>query len=44
MKKASKKTKKKAPKREKPTKLDMSFEEAIRLSIHTKMPKKSKAK
>ena len=35
-------TKKKATKKEKPLKLDMSFEEAIAMSINTKMPKKEK--
>jgi hypothetical protein len=40
--KAKKKAKKKTAKKEFPTKLDMSFEEAIKLSIQTKMPKKGK--
>jgi len=35
--------KKKSSKREKPLKLDMSFEDAIALSIKTKIPKKKKA-
>jgi hypothetical protein len=44
VKKTNKKAVKKAPAKEKPLKLDMSFEEAIRLSIQTKIPKKKKAK
>ncbi|HEY4060851.1 MAG TPA: hypothetical protein VGM30_03070 [Puia sp.] len=42
--KAKKKSpaKKKAATKEKPLHLDMSFEEAIRLSIQTKVPKKKK--
>jgi len=35
--------KKKSSKKEKPLKLDMSFEDAIALSIKTKVPKKKKA-
>ena len=42
--KATKKTTKKAVKKEPPLKLDMTFEEAIKLSIQTKLPKKKKAK
>jgi hypothetical protein len=42
MAKAAKKAKKKTPKKETPTKLNMSFEEALRLSITTKVPKKTK--
>ena len=42
MAKAIKKSKKKPRKKEQPTKLDMSFEEAIRLSVQTKIPKKGK--
>jgi len=44
MSKANKKSKKKPLKKEQPTKLDMTFEEAIRLSVQTKMPKKGAAK
>lgn len=40
--KAVKKAKKKAVKHDPPLKLDMTFEEAIRLSVHTKIPKKKK--
>jgi hypothetical protein len=40
MAKANKKVKKKTPKKEP---LNVSFEEALRLSIHTKIPKKKKA-
>ena len=40
VKKPKKKTVKKAPAKEQPFKLDMSFEEAIRRSIQTKVPKK----
>ena len=40
--KATKKSKKKTVKKETPTKLDMSFEEALKASIQTKMPKKGK--
>jgi len=42
VKKTKKKAAKKAPAKEKPFKLDMSFEEAIRRSIQTKVPKKGK--
>ena len=38
--KANKKARKKTAKKEPLTKLDMTFEEAIKLSIQTKMPKK----
>ena len=37
------KAKKKTASKEEPLKLDMSFEEAIRRSIQTKIPKKKKA-
>lgn len=37
MAKAPKKAKKKAIKKEKPLKLDMSFEDAVKLSIRTKV-------
>jgi hypothetical protein len=33
---------KKAPAKEEPLKLDMTFEEAVRLSVQTKVPKKKK--
>ena len=43
VKKSKKKaTPKKAPAKEKPLHLDMSFEEAIRLSIQTQVPKDKK--
>lgn len=43
MAKAKKKAAKpKTPAREEPLKLDMTFEEAIRLSVQTKVPKKKK--
>lgn len=44
MAKASKKAKKKATEKEAPPALNMSFEEAIKLSIQTKIPKKKKGK
>ena len=44
VKKTTKKAAKKAPAKEKPLKLDMSFEDAIRLSITTKIAKKKKSK
>jgi hypothetical protein len=40
VKKTNKKAVKKAPAKEKPLKLDMSFEEAIRRSIQTRVKKK----
>jgi hypothetical protein len=40
VKKSTKKAAKKATAKEQPFKLDMSFEEAIRRSIQTKVPKK----
>ena len=42
--KATKKPSKKAVKKDPPLKLDMSFEDAVRLSIQTKVSKKKKAK
>ena len=44
MAKAKKSPPKKANKKEKPLNLDMSFEEAIALSIKTQIPKKKKSK
>lgn len=42
MAKAKKSSTKKPVKKEKPLKLDMSFEEAIAMSIKTQIPKKKK--
>lgn len=44
MAKATKKAKKKTVKQDPPLALDMTFEEAIRLSIQTQIPKKKKKK
>jgi hypothetical protein len=43
VKKTNKKAVKKAHAKEQPFKLDMNFEEAIRRSIQTKIPKKKKS-